>query len=211
MNINRDLEPQSCSVPEIEFEEVKDEKNDDREEVTAKEREHNNIETNDEDISSVDIVKNGSRKKKLTYLKKKRKTMKVPLFQSMMVTSNRKEITLSCTLTYDISNGEGLDIGEVKETKAIGNKLVPTIHQQGLPKDSSNTKTRQKIYQQSCAGELLACSGNNIRNKNCESTNPVENITERYLAKFGVPPNPPPSACAELFQGSHSTWKTWET
>ena len=199
MNINSDLEPQSYSVPEIEFEEVKDEKNDDREEVTAKESEHNNIETNDEDINSVDVVKNGSRKKKYTYLKKKRKMMKVPLFQSMMVTSNKKEMTLSCTLTYDIGNGKGLDIGEVKEAKAIGNKLVPTMHQQVSQKDSSGTKTRQKIYQQSYTGEILACGGNNILNKNCESTNPVRNITERYLAKFGVPPNPPPSACAELF------------
>ena len=199
MKINRDLEPQSYSVPEIEFETVKDEEKDKREEVTAKDSEHNNTETLDEDINSVDLVKKGSRKKKHTYLKKKKKMMKVPLFQSMMVTPNRKKITLSCTLTYDIGNGEGLDIGEVKETKAIGNKLVPTIHQQVSPKDSSSSKTRQKSYQTSQAGDLLACSGSNTFNKNCESTNPVKNITERYVAKFGVPSNPPPSACAELF------------
>ena len=199
IKINRDLEPQDDTVPQIESMTDTDEKNDKKEKVKVKENENDKIKSLGEDTDSVEKVKHGSRKKEHKYSKKKRKVMKVPLFQSLTVTSSKKEMTLSCTLTYDISNGEGHDFGQVKEIEAMRNKLIPIIHQQVSPKGSSNTKAKQKNFQQSHTGELLACSGSKLFNKICDSTNPVKNNPEKYLAQFGVPPNPPPSACAELF------------
>ena len=195
IKINRDLEPKD--EPQIELVTDMDEKNDETEKVKI--NENDKIESHGEHTNSVEKVKHGSRKKGHQYLKKKRKVMKVPLFQSVTVTSSKKELTLSCTLTYDMRNGEGHDFGEVKETETMRNKLIPIMHQQVLPKGSSSTKAKQKSSQESHTGELLTCNGSKLFNKNRESTDLVQNNAENYLAQFGVPPNPPPSACAELF------------
>ena len=197
IKINRDMEPKD--EPQIELVTDMDEKNDEKENIGIKENENDKIKSHGEHTNSVEKVKHGSRKKGHQYLKKKRKVMKVPLFQSMTVTSSKKELTLSCTLTYDMRNGEEHDCGEVKETETMRNKLIPIMHQQVSPKGSSSTKAKQKSSQESHTGELLTCNGSKLFNKNRESTNPVKNNAENYLAQFGVPPNPPPSACAELF------------
>ena len=184
IKIKRDLEPPDDAVPQIESVTDTDEKDEQKDDVGLNVNESGNekLETRDEYSNSVEKVIHGPKRKKRKYLKKKRKVMKVPLFQSMTVTPTRKEIALSCALTYDINNGEGSDFGEVKQIKAMRNQLIPIMHQQVSPKDSSSTKERKKSYQQS-----LACSSSKLFDKN----------SERYVAQFGVPPNPPPSA--ELF------------